>query len=94
MNKPEFRGAPAEPTHRYSTVAARFSGRVIGSVNAGQWSCGGRPGAKKDPRDWPRRLFSRHAGLLSQENSTEESQKSAESTKKKDTKQHKQVVTY
>lgn len=92
MNKPEFCGAPAEPTHSYSTVAAGFSGRVIGSVNAGQWSCGGRPGAKRDPRDWPGRLFSRHAGLLSQENSTEE--KSAESSKKKGTKQHKQVVTY
>lgn len=93
MNKPEIHGLAAEPAHRYSTMAAFFGGGVIRSVNAGRWSCGRRPGARKDHWEWPRRLFSRHARLFTQDDSAGEPQKSAENAKKKDTKQHKQVVT-
>lgn len=83
----------AEPAHRYSTMTACFGGGVIRGVNAGQWSCGRRPGNKKDHWEWPRRLFSRHAGLFTQDDSAGEPQKPSENAKKKDTKQHKQVVT-
>lgn len=83
----------AEPAHRYSTMTACFGGGVIRGVNAGQWSCGRRPGNKKDHWEWPRRLFSRPAGLFTQDDSAGEPQKPSENAKKKDTKQHKQVVT-
>ncbi|XP_011618196.1 atypical kinase COQ8A, mitochondrial isoform X3 [Takifugu rubripes] len=93
LNKPELHGVAAEPAHRYSTMAACFGGGVIRSVNAGQWSCGRRPGPKKDHWEWPRRLFSRHARLFTQDDSAGEPQKSAENAKKKDTKQHKQALS-
>lgn len=93
FNKAELHGVPAEPAHGFSTVAASFSRGVVGGVYNRQWSCTGRPGAKRDPRDWPRRLFSGHARLLNQDNSPVEPPKSAENTKKKDTKQYQQVVT-
>lgn len=85
----QVQGVPVEAPHRFSTTAAGFSAGVVGGVNSGQRSSSGRAGAKRDPKDWPRRLFSGHARLLNQDDST----KSAENGKKKDTKPYKQVVT-
>lgn len=79
-------------------MGASFSASLIGGANGGQGSCSGRPCAPKHHRHWSNRLFSGHSGLFNQDDSTvgrltSADVEKAENAKRKDTKQHKQVVT-
>lgn len=89
----------AAQAHRYSTMGACFSACLIGGVNVGQGSCSGRPSTQKYHRDWgSNRLFSGHTTLFNQDNSTVGRLTPADvdkagNAKRKDMKQHKQVVS-
>lgn len=89
----------AAQAHRYSTMGACFSACLIGGVNVGQGSCSGRPSTLKYHRDWgSNRLFSGHTTLFNQDNSTVGRLTPADvdkagNAKRKDMKQHKQVVS-
>lgn len=78
-------------------MGASFSASLIGGANGGQGSCSGRPCAPKYHRHWSNRLFSGRSGLFNQDNSTvgrltSADVEKAENAKRKDMKQHKQVV--
>lgn len=78
-------------------MGASFSASLIGGAGGGQGSCSERPCAPKYHKHWSNRLFSGHSGLFNQDNSTvgrltSADVEKAENAKRKDMKQHKQVV--
>lgn len=81
--------------HRYSTLGACLSACFIGTVSGGPGGYDGRSSSKKYHGDFSHRLFSGHTRLYNQDNSAVDQLTSADvdkAGKKKDMKQHKQVV--
>lgn len=85
--------------HRYSTMAACFSTSLTGSANGHQRTCSGRcDKGLRYYKDWSSRLFSGHTRLFNQDNTTvgrltSEDIDKARSNKKRDFKQHTQVLS-